>query len=69
MVNIDMLFLQVKNQEAVISTMTEEMLRSKNSSKEREKEFSSCSKGELGYNEKQLLNRHYRVCGWNINFS
>lgn len=35
---------KVKDQEVVISTMTEEMSRSKNSSKEREEEFSSCSK-------------------------
>ena len=38
--------LQVKEQEAVISSMTSEMSESKNSIKEREKEFSSCNKGK-----------------------
>lgn len=44
--NLDAI-LQVKEQEAVISSMTSEMSESKNSIKEREKEFSSCNKGTL----------------------
>ena len=39
--------LQVKEQEAVISSMTSEMSESKDLIKEREKEFSSCNKGTL----------------------